>query len=114
MKLFLEQFDYRWKCLVVRLRNSSMGWMLFKILTYAKSSYKFYCLLHRLKKKGWNRQEQLEILTRYVSMKNHLRDKDAKRLQKANYQKIVKIAEIMDIEQWEVRAIIESDTGLDI
>jgi len=71
-------------------------------------------MFKKLKKKGYNEEESLEIISRYVDMRNYKCEIDYKVWQRKSLDSMLRICEKTGMEQWELRAMVEQDTGIEM
>ena len=104
---------YKMGCLVIRFASSSLFGFGFNCYHAIKNRFIGHYMIHRLGKKGYHFDEIFDTVGRWYSYKQYLREKEIRVLRRINMEKMAEIADKNDMEQWEVRAIIERDTGLD-
>ena len=85
-----------------------------KIVRHLQKEREFWYMEYRLKHKGYSRIKILDVLQRYVSMRNFKTELETRESIIALGRGIAELSEKTGIPQWQLRAKLKEDFNIDL
>ena len=84
-----------------------------RFLHYLRIKKEFWCIEHKLRKKGYAIDSIFEIMQRYVNRKNYRTRIETRESYKELGQTIARISDKTGIPQWQLRTKLKNDFDID-